>query len=92
MEITTLAARILEAFGPCTTLYECYTAREVAEELREAESILAYLGTAFTVEEIHMERSLYGIENEERHARAVQERKEILAGIKERLAALGYHL
>lgn len=92
MRIEELAAKIHDAFGPCTVLYECSAPAEIAAELKEADSILGWLETAYAVEDITTERELYGVEDPERHRTLVESRRQYLAGIKERLAAIGYHL
>lgn len=92
MKISELAPQIIEAFGPCSTMYECMTADEVAEEMQNADSILGWLETEIACEEIHHDRFLMRIEDPVRHAAQVRACKEQIAEIKERLAALGYEI
>lgn len=91
------AKKVLDAFGPCTTLYECTTTEELIEEVVQAESLQDFICTQIKCEEIRMDRHCDVAYMEEssgeeyfkgKHQKVINESKQVLNQIKERCAAL----
>ena len=89
------AEAIIEAFGPCTDLYECYTAKDILADYGD-EDADDFVDTQLRVFDVQQDRAngaaaeqseTYG---EEHHTRAISEGKEQLAGIKTRLRTAGF--
>jgi hypothetical protein len=79
------AKEILEAFGPCSNVYECMTVEEIvrdAADLSEREWVEIML----QVEDIDRDRMLGTIDDPARHAAAVRESAEWIRGLRARLA------
>jgi len=88
------AKAIIEAFGSCSTVYECTTPAEMIEDYESGgcDNITDYVGILYTVEGIHMERSRDGAsyQSDELQQKVIAEYEEMKAGQRERLAAIGY--
>src|SRR4051812_11718170 len=56
-----LASKIIDAFGSCTTIYECTTPEELIEDYNASDyerTIADLVSVQLTVEDIHVDRSL----------------------------------
>lgn len=88
-----LAEKVLEAFGPCTTLYECTTAEELIEQAKDFDTLKECIDVMLTCEEIHAERDMDVAYHEEssgeeayknKHQKVIDESKERIAAIRQR--------
>jgi hypothetical protein len=92
MDILEIARLIMDAFGPCTNVYECYTPHEIVAEMQEpGETILGWIEGQLDVEDILQDR-YFGTLEGDRHARAVKSWDEHRAAIVTRLRGIGYHV
>lgn len=95
------AKAIIDAFGPCTTLYECTTPEELIKEYQEDDtsSIADFVQTLYDVEDVHNDRAADAAYEREagdgpkgHHQKVVSELGQSQKSIKGRLAALGYEV
>jgi hypothetical protein len=97
-EITRAQAKaIQDAFGSCTTLYECWTIDEIIKEIRPYEGTISeWLDIQLTVEGVHIERgddaACHQQESGEyppdHHAKVVEGGNVFLNSLKERVSTL----
>ena len=90
------AEAIIEAFGPCTDLYECFTAKDIMCLYGPERDAHDFVDVQLRVFDVHQDRSnnvaalqaeTYG---EEHHTRAISDGERQLADIKTRLRAAGF--
>lgn len=86
------AERIREAFGPCSLVYECMSLREIVESVEDDcdGDVTAWIRIELDIQDIHDERWLGTIEDDNLHGTVLQETRELKAEIRNRLKEAGF--
>jgi len=88
MTLTTEQAKaIIEAFGPCTSVYECREPAELVEDALDFSDLATLVCALFKAEEIFLEQrgNQWSGENEKQFRAEVADDKRFLAAVWERL-------
>lgn len=97
MELTEQQAKeIIEAFGPCTTVFECFSPKDLAAEFKGAEipytSVQDFVRDLLNIEDVYFDRSADAAYEKEagdgpkgHHQKVIEEQKNMRADIVRRL-------
>jgi len=91
-----LAKRVIDAFGPCTHVYECTSPKEMVEDADSHDGgLISYLELLIEVEGIKWERhteanSLGGVYSDEELKQEIENRKWWMKEVRARVMALAY--
>ena len=82
-----MAEKIRDAFGPCSSLYECWDLETIVERTNdEGGSVSKFVKTQLVVESIVTERMMEGIEDPDERRDFREENRVFMEELKKRVA------
>ena len=83
------AKQIINVFGPCSHVYECYSPEDIINDAEEYDNLRELFDLYIDVAEIRADRSngAASYRGDEYHKKVIQENKEMISGIEDRANA-----